>query len=78
MSFGDRKAYCSRKYWDTYINSIISSIEEDKDTIVDLLYYGNLERAEITMKLSIDRAPTYEIKVDKVAEKSPFGEDKDE
>ena len=68
----------SRAYWDNYINSIIDSIEEDKDTIIDMLMYGNLENAKIIMNLSAESAPSYQIKVNKIAEKSPFGENEDE
>lgn len=69
--------YSSRAYWYKYIDSIIESIKEDKDTIIDMLVYGNLEKAEIIMKLSVDSAPSYQLKVNKIAEKSPFGEDEE-
>lgn len=72
------KVGCSRSYWEKYIKAIIDSIEEDKDTILDMLVFGELESAEITMKLLVDRAPTYEMKFNKIAEKSPFGEEDDE
>ena len=72
------KPYISRAYWNNYIDSIIESIKEDKDTILDLLMYGNLENATITMKLSVDSLPSYQIKANKIAEKSPFGEEDDE
>jgi hypothetical protein len=68
----------SRSYWENYIKAIIDSIEEDKDTILDMLVFGELESAKITMNLSTMRAPTYEIKVNKIAKKSPFGEEDDE
>lgn len=68
----------SRTYWSNYIDSIIDSIKEDKDTILDMLVYGNLETAEIVMKLSADKHPSYQLKVNKIAEKSPFGENEDE
>lgn len=71
------RIYVSRGYWENYINSIIESIEEDKDTILDMLVYGNLENAEIIMRLSENKAPSYQIKVNKIAEKSPFGEDEE-
>ena len=67
--------YCSRIYWQNYIDSIIDSIKEDKEAILDMLMYGNLSNAEIIMRLSTDEAPSYQIKVNKIAEKSPFGED---
>lgn len=70
--------YISRKYWENYIDSIIDSINDDKETILDMLVYGELESAEITMKLSANRAPAYEMKFKKIAEKSPFGEENDE
>jgi hypothetical protein len=68
----------SRSYWKKYIKAIIDTIEEDKDTILDMLVFGELESAKITMNLSTMRAPTYEIKVNKIAKKSPFGEEDDE
>lgn len=70
--------YCSRVYWDKYIDSIIDSINQDRDTILDMLMYGNLEKAEIIMKLSVERAPSYQLKVNKITEKSPFDEDEEE
>jgi hypothetical protein len=70
--------FASRSYWNNYIDSIIDSIKEDKETILDMVTYGNLKSAEITMRLSLGKAPSYLIKVDKTAEKSPFGEDEDE
>lgn len=70
--------FCSRAYWNNYIDSIIESIKEDKDTILDMLMYGKLQNAEIAMRLSADREPSYQIKVNKIAEKSPFGEDEEE
>lgn len=69
------RIYGSRAYWNNYIDSIIDSIKEDKDTILDMLMYGNLNEAEIIMKLSLQKHPSYLIKVDKIAEKSPFGEE---
>ena len=42
-----------------------------------MLVYGNLENAEIIMRLSENKAPSYQIKVNKIAEKSPFGEDEE-
>ena len=70
--------YISRGYWNNYIDSIIDSIKEDKDTIIDILMYGNLENAKIIMNLSAESMPSYQIKVNKIAEKSPFGENEDE
>lgn len=69
--------YVSRKYWDNCIEAIIDSIREDKDTILDMLVYGNLEKAQIIMKLSANGLPSYQLKVDKIAKKSPFGEEED-
>lgn len=75
---GKRKTYCSRKYWENYIESIVDSINQDKETIIDLLTYGNLEKADIIMQLSVDKAPSYRINVEKASTKSPFGEEDDE
>ena len=72
------KKHISRGYWSNYIDSIMDSIKEDKDTILDILMYGNLENAKIIMNLSAESAPSYQIKVNKIAEKSPFGENEDE
>jgi hypothetical protein len=72
------KTYYSRGYWSNYIDSIIDSIKEDKDTIIDMIMYGNLNKAQIIMNISQDGLPNYQIKVNKTAEKSPFGEDEDE
>ena len=72
------RKFASRSYWNNYIDSIIDSIKEDKDTILDMLTYGNLESAEIIMSLSVEKIPSYQIKVNKIAEKSPFGEDEEE
>ena len=68
----------SRAFWEKYIDSIIHSINEDKDTIIDMLVYGDLNKAHITMNLSMDSVPSYQIEVDKNAIKSPFGEENDE
>lgn len=70
--------FVSRGYWNRYIDSIIDSIKEDKDTIIDLLMYGKVESAKIVMRLSADEIPSYQINVNKIAEKSPFGEDEEE
>ena len=72
------KPYVSRGYWNNYIESIIDSIREDKDNIIDMLMYGKMENAEITMNLSAESIPSYQIKIIKIAEKSPFGEEDDE
>lgn len=77
MAMESRK-FASRAYWNNCIDSIIDSIKEDKDAILDLLTYGNLHEAEIIMELSLEKCPSYLIKVDKIAEKSPFGEENDE
>lgn len=71
------KTYYSRGYWSNYIDSIIDSIKEDKDTIIDMLMYGELSKAEIIMNLSAEQAPSYRVKVDKIARKSPFREEED-
>lgn len=71
------KNYGSRKYWENYIESIIDSINEDKDTIIDMLVYGRLIEAEISMILSLEKHPSYEIEIVKMAEKSPFREEED-
>jgi hypothetical protein len=70
--------YGSRAYWGNYIDSIIDSIKEDKDTIIDMLVYGMLLEAEISMNLSLKKAPTWGFEIVKMAEKSPFGEEDDE
>jgi hypothetical protein len=72
------KTYYSRGYWSNYIDSIIDSIKEDKDTIIDMLMYGNVEKARITMRLSAEVLPSYQISIDKMAEKSPFEENEEE
>jgi hypothetical protein len=72
------RKFVSRAYWNNCIDSIIDSINQDKDTIIDMLMYGNLGNAEIIMRLSADTVPSYQIKVNKIAEKSPFGEDEEE
>ena len=72
------KRYMSRGYWSNYIDSIIDSIKEDKEIIIDMLMYGKVEKARITMRLSAEALPSYQISVDKIAEKSPFGEEDDE
>lgn len=69
--------YGSRAYWNNYIDDIIESIKEDKDTIVDMLVYGRLVEAEISMILSLEKHPSYEIEIVKMAEKSPFREEYD-
>ena len=74
----ESRKFASRAYWNNYIDSIIDSIKEDKDTILDMLTYGNLESAEIIMSLSAEKIPSYQIKVNKIAEKSPFREDEEE
>ena len=72
-----RKIYGSSAYWNNYIDSIIDSIKEDKETIVDMLVYGRLVEAEIDMILSLEKHPSYEIEIVKMAEKSPFREEED-
>ena len=73
-----RKIYSSIGYWEKYIDSIIDSIKEDKDTIIDMLVYGRLVEAEVSMVLSLEKHPTYEIEIIKMAEKSPFREECDD
>lgn len=71
--------YGSRAYWEKYINEIVDSINEDKDTIIDMLVYGRLVEAEVSMILSLEKHPSYEINIVKMAEQSPFrGENDDE
>ena len=67
----------SRKYWENYIESIIDSIREDKDTIIDMLLYGELQSATIKMPLLANRVPIYQFEVNKITKKSPFGEDEE-
>lgn len=73
-----KKTFISRTYWSNYIDSIIDSIKEDKDTIIDLLVYGNCVDAKIIMNLSRDEFPNYKVTVNKVGEKSPFGEEEED
>lgn len=77
ISVNNNRFY-SRAYWDNYIDSIIDSVKEDKSTIIDMLMYGKLDHATIVMNLLAGKEPTYEMRIYKVAEKSPFGEDEDE
>ena len=72
------KRKCSRAYWEKYISSIIESVEEDKDTIIDMLMYGCLESAKITLNISLDEAPSYTVEINKFGEKSPFGDEEDD
>ena len=67
------RKFVSRAYWNNYIDSIIDSIKEDKETIIDMLMYGIVQNAEITMLLTTDTVPSYQINVNKIAKKSPFG-----
>jgi hypothetical protein len=69
--------YGSRAYWNNYIDAIIDSIKEDKDTIIDMLVYGMLIEADITMNFSLEKSPSYEFNVVKMAEKSAFREEED-
>lgn len=69
--------YGSSAYWNNYIESIIESIQEDKETIIDMLVYGRLIEADIIMNLSLEKHPSYEIDIVKMAEKSPFREEED-
>lgn len=69
------RKFASRTYWENYIDTIIGSINNDKDTIIDMLMYGNNESAKITMNISLEIAPSYTFEINKVAEKSPFGDE---
>lgn len=69
-----RKILCSRAYWEKYIDATIDSIKEDKDTIIDMLIYGNCINAKITMNLCQDCLPTYSVHINKSCDKSPFDE----
>lgn len=73
-----KKIYSSRVYWEKYIDSIIDSIKEDKDSIIDMLIYGNCIDAKITMNLRKDEFPNYRVTINKAGEKSPFGDDEDD
>ena len=72
------RTYVSRAYWEKYIDTIIDSIKEDKDTIIDMIMYGCTESAKITMNISLEEAPSYTFEINKFGEKSPFGEEDDE
>ena len=72
-----RNRYCSKLYWNNYIDSIIHSINNDKDTIIDMIMYGCTESAKITMNISHEEAPSYTFEISKFGEKSPFGEEED-
>lgn len=72
------KKFASKAFWENYIDSIIDSIKEDKDTIIDMLIYGNCIDAKITMNLSRDEFPNYKVTINKIGEKSPFGDDDDD
>lgn len=73
-----RKVYCSRAYWKNYIDTIMESINNDKDTIIDMIMYGCIQGAKITLNISIEEAPSYSFEINKLGEKSPFEEDDDE
>lgn len=73
-----RKEMYSRAYWSNYIDSIIDSIKEDKDTILDMIMYGNFHKAKIILNISAEEYPNYTIDINKTAEKSPFGEFEEE
>ena len=72
------RTYVSRAYWEKYIDTIIDSINNDKDTIIDMIMYGCTESAKITMNISLEEAPTYTFEINKFGEKSPFGEEEDD
>jgi hypothetical protein len=71
------RKFVSPAYWNNCIDSIIDSIKQDKETIIDILTFGSLGKAQIIMNLDADKAPSYQIRVDKIAEKSPFGDDEE-
>jgi hypothetical protein len=70
--------FVSMAYWDKCLETAIDSIREDKESILNLVTYGSLGKAQIIINLDADKAPSYQIRVDKIAEKSPFGEDEEE
>lgn len=70
-----KNEFKSRGYWSNYIDSIIESIKQDKDTIIDMLIYGTCVDAKITMHLYNDELPSYTVSVRKAGEKSPFGDE---
>lgn len=70
--------FVSMAYWDNCLESAIDSIREDKESILNLVTYGSLGKAQIIINLDADKLPSYQIRVDKIAEKSPFGDDEDE
>ena len=72
------KKFASKAFWENYIDSIIDSIKEDKDTIIDMLIYGRCIDAKITMNLSQYEFPNYKVTINKIGEKSPFGDDDDD
>lgn len=69
--------YGSSAFWNNYIDSIIESIKEDKETIIDMLVYGRLIEGKITMNFSLEKSPSYEFDVVKMSEKSPFRGEED-
>ena len=48
-----------------------------KSKIIDILVYGRLVEAEISMILSLEKHQSYKIGILKMAEKSPFREEED-
>ena len=69
------RTFVSSAYWNNCIDSIIESINQDRDTIINMLTYGNLDKAQIIMNLDANKSPSYQLIIDKIAEKSPFGEE---
>lgn len=43
-----------------------------------MLIFGRLENAEIIMSLSATEYPSYKIKINKIADKSPFEQNEEE
>lgn len=72
------RPYISRTYWSKYIDIILESIKADKDSIIDMMMYGSMEGAKITMNISVEKAPTYTFEIKKIGENSPFVENNDE
>lgn len=48
-----------------------------KSKIIDILVYGRLVEAEISMILSLEKHQSYKIEILKMAEKYPFREEQD-
>ena len=72
------RPYISRTYWSKYIDIVLESIKADKDSIIDMMMYGSMEGAKITMNISVEKAPTYTFEIKKIGENRPFVENNDE